>query len=464
MLLIPVLLPLLGGLVLFFLKDEKVRRVFGMTIVLVASVCAGAMCLSNPGGITLLTVSPGLAVTLRPDGLGTFFVCLVAVIWPLALCFAYPYMAHAGGQARFYGFFVGTQGVLFGLGMSANLMTLYLFYELMTLITLPLVIHDRSREAMRAGMQYLGYSVFGAGLGLFGFFVLGQYGAQAGGIAEFVPGGALDMAKASGHETLLVATYLVMMVGFGCKAGLLPLQAWLTAAHPVAPAPASAVLSGLITKGGVLAAIRVTYYLFGPVFLQGSFAQTALLILTLSTVFVGSMLALKEKVLKKRMAYSTVSQVSYVLFGVVLLTPGGLEGAMLQVVFHALAKDLLFLGCGAFIFAVGKTRVEDFSDIGRRMPVTTALFLCGALSLVGIPPFGGFVSKWGLAVSALEAPVGVFSVIGPAVLLVSALLTAGYLFPIGIGSFFPSKKAPVQEKLQEPLLMLLPMEIGRAHV
>ena len=118
MLLIPVLLPLLGGLVLFFLKDEKVRRVFGMTIVLVASVCAGAMCLSNPGGITLLTVSPGLAVTLRPDGLGTFFVCLVAVIWPLALCFAYPYMAHAGGQARFYGFFVGTQGVLFGLGMS----------------------------------------------------------------------------------------------------------------------------------------------------------------------------------------------------------------------------------------------------------------------------------------------------------------------------------------------------------
>ena len=445
------MLPLLGGLVLFFLKDEKVRRVFGMTIVLVASVCAGAMCLSNPGGITLLTVSPGLAVTLRPDGLGTFFVCLVAVIWPLALCFAYPYMAHAGGQARFYGFFVGTQGVLFGLGMSANLMTLYLFYELMTLITLPLVIHDRSREAMRAGMQYLGYSVFGAGLGLFGFFVLGQYGAQAGGIAEFVPGGALDMAKASGHETLLVATYLVMMVGFGCKAGLLPLQAWLTAAHPVAPAPASAVLSGLITKGGVLAAIRVTYYLFGPVFLQGSFAQTALLILTLSTVFVGSMLALKEKVLKKRMAYSTVSQVSYVLFGVVLLTPGGLEGAMLQVVFHALAKDLLFLGCGAFIFAVGKTRVEDFSDIGRRMPVTTALFLCGALSLVGIPPFGGFVSKWGLAVSALEAPVGVFSVIGPAVLLVSALLTAGYLFPIGIGSFFPSKKAPVQE-------------IGRAHV
>ena len=421
MLLIPVLLPLLGGLVLFFLKDEKVRRVFGMTIVLVASVCAGAMCLSNPGGITLLTVSPGLAVTLRPDGLGTFFVCLVAVIWPLALCFAYPYMAHAGGQARFYGFFVGTQGVLFGLGMSANLMTLYLFYELMTLITLPLVIHDRSREAMRAGMQYLGYSVFGAGLGLFGFFVLGQYGAQAGGIAEFVPGGALDMAKASGHETLLVATYLVMMVGFGCKAGLLPLQAWLTAAHPVAPAPASAVLSGLITKGGVLAAIRVTYYLFGPVFLQGSFAQTALLILTLSTVFVGSMLALKEKVLKKRMAYSTVSQVSYVLFGVVLLTPGGLEGAMLQVVFHALAKDLLFLGCGAFIFAVGKTRVEDFSDIGRLMPVTTALFLCGALSLVGIPPFGGFVSKWGLAVSALEAPVGVFSVIGPAVLLVSEI-------------------------------------------
>ena len=227
----------------------------------------------------------------------------------------------------------------------------------------------------------------------------------------------------------------------------------------MAPAPASAVLSGLITKGGVLAAIRVTYYLFGPVFLQGSFAQTALLILTLSTVFVGSMLALKEKVLKKRMAYSTVSQVSYVLFGVVLLTPGGLEGAMLQVVFHALAKDLLFLGCGAFIFAVGKTRVEDFSDIGRRMPVTTALFLCGALSLVGIPPFGGFVSKWGLAVSALEAPVGVFSVIGPAVLLVSALLTAGYLFPIGIGSFFPSKKAPVQEKLQEPLLMLLPMGI-----
>lgn len=461
MLLIPVLLPLLSGLVLFFLKDEKVRRMFSMTIVLVSSVFAAAVCLSNPAGITLLKLSPGLFVTLQPDGLGTFFVCLVALVWPLALCFAYPYMEHAGGQARFYGFFVGTQGVLFGLGMSANLLTLYLFYELMTLITLPLVIHDRSKEALRAGMQYLGYSVFGAGLGLLGFFFLGHYGALTGGeIAAFLPGGILDMTKVSGHETLLTAAYLIMMIGFGCKAGLLPLQAWLTAAHPVAPAPASAVLSGLITKGGVLAAIRVTYYLFGHAFLQGSFAQTTLLILTLATVFVGSMLAFKEKVLKKRMAYSTVSQVSYVLFGVVLLTPGGLSGALLQVVFHALAKNLLFLGCGAFIFATGKTRVEDFTDIGRRMPVTTALFLCGALSLVGIPPFGGFVSKWELAVSALQAPVGALGIIGPAVLLVSALLTAGYLFPIGIGSFFPSRKSGEKpERLREPLLMLLPMGI-----
>ena len=238
---------------------------------------------------------------------------------------------------------------------------------------------------------------------------------------------------------MLLVVYCLMIVGFGAKAGMMPMQSWLPAAHPVAPAPASAVLSGVITKGGIIAVIRVTYYMFGPEFLAGSWPQYVLLTLALVTVFVGSMLAYREKQLKRRLAYSTVSQVSYVLFGLMLLTEEGVQASLLQLVFHALAKDTLFLAAGAVIFSTNLTRVDQLRGIGRRMPMTMWCFTLAALSLIGIPPLAGFVSKWYLLDAGLEAPLQAFGIAGLVVLVVSALLTAGYLLPIVTNGFFPGR-------------------------
>ena len=252
---------------------------------------------------------------------------------------------------------------------------------------------------------------------------------------------------------------ILMALGFGCKAGMFPLHAWLPTAHPVAPSPASAVLSGIITKGGIIAIIRVTYYLFGVDFLRGTWAQTALLVLSIVTIFMGSMLAYKEKLLKKRLAYSTVSNVSYVVFGLMLMCPAGFMGALLQVVFHAVAKNILFLCAGAIIYKTHKTYVSELKGIGKEMPIVMWTFALAALSLIGIPPTSGFVSKWYLAQGGLLPQAGMLGLVGVAVLMVSALLTAGYLMSIVVNGFFPGKDfdyASLQKK--EPnYLMTVPL-------
>ena len=200
----------------------------------------------------------------------------------------------------------------------------------------------------------------------------------------------------------------------------------------------------------MLAVIRVTYYMFGVDFLQGSWPQYVLLTLALATVFVGSMLAYREKLLKRRLAYSTVSQVSYVLFGLLLLTPEGVQASLLQMVFHALAKDALFLGAGAIIFSTNYLRVDQLRGIGKRMPVTMICFTLAALSLIGIPPMAGAVSKWYLVSAGLSAPLRGFGIAGLVVLIVSALLTAGDLLPIVTNGFFPGKQFIAERKEMGP--------------
>ena len=310
---------------------------------------------------------------------------------------------------------------------------MYLFYELMALLTMPLVLHSGTKEAIAAGMKYLFYSIFGASMALIGFFFLSAYGTTL----EFTAGGVLDMAKLSGHEGMMLVVTFLVILGFGAKAGMFPLHAWLPTAHPVAPAPASAVLSGVITKAGVLGIIRVVYYLVGADFVRGTWVQTAWMILALITVFMGSMLAYKEKVLKKRLAYSTVSQVSYVLFGLSVMNTAAVTGALLHVIFHSIIKDVLFLCAGAIIYKTHRTDVRDLKGIGKEMPIVMWCFTIVSLALIGIPPLSGFVSKWYLAVGSLEGGVPVLSWVGPVVLLASALLTAGYLFTITIQGFFP---------------------------
>ena len=329
-------------------------------------------------------------------------------------------------------FTASSLGTLNGICYAGNYVTLYCFFELMTLLSMPMVLHSEQQEAINAAKKYLLYSVFGASLGLAGYFFLTYYGTST----TFTAGGVLDMAKVAGNETLVLAVALMTIIGFGAKAGMMPLHAWLPTAHPVAPSCASAVLSGVITKAGVLAIIRVVYFQFGVNFIAGTWVQTVWIILSLLTVLTGSMLAYKEKLLKKRLAYSTVSQVSYIMFGLACCNEVAFIGAMLHVVAHSLIKNVLFMSAGAIIVHGNCTKVDELKGIGKTMPKTMIAFTIASLGLVGIPPFMGFVSKWYLAQGALQSLAAPWSFIGPVVLLASALLTAGYLFTITIDAFF----------------------------
>lgn len=284
-----------------------------------------------------------------------------------------------------------------------------------------------------AGLKYLFYSLCGAYAGLFGIYFL-YHNCDT---LTFTAGGVLQTTAIAAQGEFLLLTAFVMILGFGVKAGMFPMHAWLPTAHPVAPAPASAVLSAVIVKAGVLALIRVIYYIFGVSFLRGSWVQTAWLILALVTVFMGSMLAYREPVLKKRLAYSTVSQISYILFGLAAMNEEAFTGGLLHVLAHGLIKCTLFLTAGAIIYTTGKTRVDELRGIGKEMPLTIWCYTIVSLGLIGIPPTGGFISKWYLALGGLSGNIGVFGYIGPVVLLLSALLTAGYLLPLTIQGFFP---------------------------
>lgn len=458
LLLIPILFPMLAGIPVFWIHDKKIRRIYVSIMVVINALIVYGFAFLPDTSLTVWTITDNLAVKFQQDGLSRFFSCLIASVWALVTFYAFEYIQHEGAEERYLAIYTMTMGVLIGLSYSANLATLYMFYELMTFITVPLVIHSRTKEAISAGLKYLGFSVFGAGLALIGFFFLQSFSVAD---ITFMPGGILDMTKVAGNEGAVLAVTFVTVIGFGCKAGMLPLQAWLPTAHPVAPAPASAVLSGIITKGGVLAIIRVVYYMVGPDMLRGTWVQYTLLILAMCTVFVGSMLAFKEKLLKKRLAYSSVSQVSYVLFGLFLLTPEGFLGALLQVVFHAVAKNILFLSAGSIIYMTHKTRVDELRGIGKQMPIVMWCFTLASLSLIGIPPASGFFSKWFLATGAITPEFGALGYVGAATLMVSALLTAGYLLPIIKDAFFPGKDFdyPRLKKKEPSPLMTVPLII-----
>ena len=444
-LMLPILFPLLGGLGVLRIHAVKPRRLAVFLLLAVQLVLVLALSGRAEEPYTVLTLAGGVRLVLGADALGRLFSGLICGIWLAVAVFAFEYMDHEGHRERFFGFYLMTLGAMMGVCFAGNLVTLYLFYEMMTLLSVPLVLHIGTRKALGAAYRYLGFSVAGAGLGLLGLFVLQEYCTTD----LFTPGGVLDLVRAGEDRELLLLVFFVMAVGFGCKAGMFPLHAWLPIAHPVAPAPASAVLSGRITKMGILALIRVVYYLFGWPFLESTWAQTAVLVLSLITVFMGSSLALREDTLKKRLAYSTVSQVSYVIFGLMLFHPAALEGALFQAVFHAIAKNALFMATGAIIYQTHLTQVSQLRGIGGPYSITMWCFTLASLSLVGIPPTGGFISKWFLAEGALAAKDGPLAYWGIAVLMVSALLTAGYLLPIVVRAFFPGKEFDQQSVVRQ---------------
>ena len=438
MLLLPIVIPtvcgIIAGLVSAVRKDET-RRLLVLASLLVTLGVTAWQLFAGGAVQKLLTIAPGMEIRLAMDDVTRLFAALITVMWLMSGIFSREYMKHEGHRSRYDCFFLMSEGAMLGVALAGNYITMYLFFEWMTLLSLPMVLHSQTKDAIRAGIKYLLYSFAGAFAGLLGIPFLMKYGTTL----NFIPGGVLDPALTEGHESLLLGVAFAVILGFGAKAGIYPLHAWLPAAHPEAPAPASAILSGVITKAGVIAIIRVVYYQFGTSFLSGTWVQTVLLSITLLTILMGSAMAFQEKLLKKRLAYSTVSQVSYILFGLLLMNPQALTGSVLHILCHSIAKDGLFLCAGAIIYRTGRKNVDELTGIGKEMPVILWCFTLCSLALIGIPPMSGFMSKWYLAIGSLDSGIPVISWLGPAILLISALLTAGYLLPVVIHGFFPGE-------------------------
>ena len=461
--LVTIFFPIFLGAAILFVPEFRSRNhllaVEGAGLVITAAL-AGCTLGSGETELFLFRLGDKLDIYFHPDSLGRVFAAVVTIVWVFAGFYSFEYMKHEREEKRYFGFYLMAFGVVLALSFAGNIVTYYLFYELMTLFSVPLVLHSRTKEAVMGGLKYLFYSLCGAYMVLLGIYFLNKYADTL----NFTAGGALNRELVAGNERTLLIVVFFMLLGFGVKAGMFPMHAWLPTAHPVAPAPASAILSGLIVKAGVLGIIRTVYFLFGESFIRGTWVQTAWLTLTLITIFMGSVLAYREKVMKKRLAYSTVSQVSYILFGLALLEPSAMTGALLHVVFHAFIKVTLFLSAGAIIYRTGRTSVDDMTGIGKEMPVTIWCYTFASLALVGIPPASGFISKWHLAVGALGSGTGVFTWLGPAVLLISALLTAGYLLPVTIKGFLPGADFDCGnlEKKEPNLWMVVPLIIFAA--
>jgi multicomponent Na+:H+ antiporter subunit D len=432
-----ILLPVLAGIALAAarLRSRRLKKWLIAAVLLLETAGAAWLCRRPVEPFIIWHITDVLSISFMADSLSGLFSVFTACGWLLAGVFAFSYMRHEEREDEFFCFFLMVEGLLLGMDFAADLVTMYLFYELITLCSLPLVLHSRRKEAVAAAVKYFMYSAFGALLLLFGIVTFSHWVPGLG----FSAGGALDPAHVTEQGRLLLTAVFLMVVGCGAKAGLFPLHGWLPDAHPAAPAPASAVLSALIAKAGVFAILRVLFYTVGPELLTGSWVQTALLSLAVLTVLMGSAMACFEKDLKRRLAYSTIGQISYILCGLFLLTPQGVAGGLLHFCFHAGAKLLLFLAAGSLILRTGSRQVDALQGIGRQMPLTMGSFSVGALALVGLPPLFGFVSKWSLASAALGSGPPVFTFLVPAALLASALLTAAYLLPLVIGAFFPGR-------------------------
>lgn len=423
MLLFCIFLPIISGtlLLIFHPENQRVRNTLALAAVTLTSVLATVTILTEGSHhSTLLRLSQYLTISFRLDGLGRIFTGLLALLWPLASLYALGYMRNENHQNSFFAFFTISYGTTLGIAMAEDLMTLYIFYELLTFSTLPLVMHGMSGINVYAGRKYVYYSLGGAALAFLSLAAVMYYG----GTADFTYSGIHSLSSMPTHSMLLF--FFLGFIGFGVKAALFPLHGWLPTVS-VAPTPVTALLHAVaVVKAGVFAIIRLTFFCFNPQSLQGSWAQTAALTLSLAGILFGSVMAVREPHLKRRLAYSTMSNLSYVLFGVLLLTPQGLAAGLMHMVYHALMKITLFSCVGAVMMKSGKNHVSDLRGMAKQMPITMAVFMLCAVALTGIPPFIGFQSKWALGIAGIQSE-GILGTIGLFVLLTSAMLTAVYL-------------------------------------
>ena len=430
-----ILLTVIGGVLIPLLpfKKRNGMRIYIESVVIAASlIVGGLLCGGTTEVFHVVHFVHDLSISFKIDGMSMVFAGLIAVLWPLATLYAFEYMEHEKNEKTFFLFYTVTYGVTLGIAFASDMMTMYFFYELLTLVTVPLVMHTLKREAIHASRKYLYYSLGGAAFAIMGMVFIIVYGDSC----EFVLGGVLEMSEVGDKAALLLWIYLFAFMGFGVKAAIWPLSSWLPQAG-VAPTPVTALLHAVaVVNAGAFALIRLTYYSFGVDFLQGTWVQYTVMALAMFTIVYGCSRAVKETHIKRRLAFSTVSNLSYIIFGVTLMTPLGLVGALAHFVCHGFMKICSFLCAGAFMHQTGKRYIYEMDGMGKRMPVVFGTFTVSALGLVGVPGLAGFISKWNLTAAAVDSGI-TLAYVGIACLLVSALLTAIYMFSVVIRAYFP---------------------------
>ncbi len=440
--LLPLLLPVIAAAliqVLGRLSGEEVDNLRDGVHTLLAIATFGAVLRLLPAveagehpAVTLMEVLPGIPLAFTVEPLGMLFSMVASGLWILTSVYAFGYMRghHEKNQTRFFTCFALAIGGALGVAFSANLLTLFVFYELLTLSTFPLVTHHQDAEAQRAGRVYMGI-LLGTSVCLllpgiaWVYFVTGTLDFTDGGIlAAAVEAGTLQ----EGHVALLLALFAF---GVG-KAALMPFHRWLPNAM-VAPTPVSALLHAVaVVKAGVFTILKVVVYIFGLDLLQGTGANEWLMIVAGATLLIASIKALTLDNLKARLAYSTISQLAYIVLGAAMATTAGIMGGAIHIAMHAMGKITLFFCAGAIYVGAHKTLVSELDGIGRKMPWTMGAFTVGAISIIGLPPMGGAWSKWFLGMGAVQADAVPYL----GLLMVSSLLSVGYLMPIVGRAYF----------------------------
>ena len=450
-------LPLLGAMLAVPLQKVSNRARDGMLLAVTLAVAGTALWLAAgvAGGAAyetyILQLTPDIWMYMRVDALGALFGATVAVLWVLALVYSWGYMAEGHRLGRYYSFFILSLAWTMGVAYSGNLLTFLIFYELFSILTYPLVVHEQTPEAMAAGTKYIIYILVGGSLVLLAivltFFAAGDQTLTTGGILSADVG-----------ATGLFAIFWCFIAGFGVKAALVPLHGWVPDAHPAAPAPFSAVLSGVMVAAGSFGMMRVLFQVFGVELLREMGVMDMLTWLAGFTVIFAAVLAVNQDNLKRRLAYSTISQMAYVTLGISLLGLDSTIGAIIHVTNHAFMKGALFLCAGLFIRRLGVHRVSQLGGAAKRMPITAACFALAALAMIGTPPLSGFVSKWYLGLGMLETGNPLLLI----VLLGGALMAAIYLLPIVYSMYFREPTLTAEDKIategrEAPVTMLAPL-------
>lgn len=453
LIILAILLPLLAS-VLIVLADKRPNLREAITLITASIVAMLVITLAtqiNAGerpGFDVFEVIPGITVNFSIEPLGMLFALVAGTLWLVTSIYAIGYMRghNEKNQTRFYAAFAIAISSTLAAAFSGNMFTLFLCYELLTLSTYPLVTHAGTAEAKRSGRIYLGI-LLGTSIGfqlvaiLITWSVAGTLDFQQGGILA----GKLDPAYAG-------MLYALFIFGVG-KAAIMPFHKWLPAAM-VAPTPVSALLHAVaVVKTGVFTILKVTLYIFGSDFITSSGASDWLIWFAAVTILLASLIAMTKDNLKARLAYSTISQLSYIVLGALIAVEMSLVGASMHIAMHAFAKITLFFAAGAILVAAHKKNISDMGGLGRVMPLTFIAFTIGSLSIIGLPPFGGMWSKWYLALGMVQSEQWILL----AVLMMSSLLNIAYLLPISVRAFFAKPKNGVvyTEVKEAPLSMLM---------